>query len=276
MSESAFGNVVFGRPFDITTLGLSDLRQIDLNLIYAIKEKILPLNGYVSRNTETITPLTQSVDPVTQLTVTPYQSTYFDWCYYNPDPTNPALTGLLIQPLLSQSGNLAYIDRPNGVVYYSGVQTTPITITYDYYSVMVQDGFPDWGEDIKSVDDIRLPIVTVDFSSRQPKPFAIGGTYQESYNFIIDILANSDPQRDDLADLIETSLRYDYALTIDYKQGFPISFNGDINPTFDRGPAARWTPIRFKSTSSQVIRSAQAIDKFRHRSLIKLLITVVP
>lgn len=271
MAESVFSQLVFGRPIDISNIGgISASRNIDLNLFYTIKEKILPINGYVSRNTETVSPLTQSIDPVTDLVVTPYQSKYYDWVYYNPDPSNPSLTGLLTTPNLSTSGALAYIDYVNGTVYYSGVQTQDITMTYDYYSVYVQDGFPDWGEDVNTIKNLRVPCVTVDLSTRMPSPFALGGTFQDSRNFIIDILANNDPQRDDLTELIQTSLRYDYTNTIDYRQGFPIGFNGDKNLNFDRGPASRFNTIRFNDTSSRVIRDPGAPDKFRHHSLIML------
>ncbi len=273
MSESAFSNLVFGRPVIPSTIGgLSDLRLIDLNLIYIIKEKILPVNGYVSRVTETVSPGSQTTDPITGLQVTPYQSQFYDWVYYNPDPSNPALTGLLVVPTLSTSGSLAYIDYPNGTVYYSGTTQSPIVMTYDYYSVAVQDGYPDWGEDIKDGDETRIPLISVDFSSRTNKPFAIGGAFEEDRSFIIDILAASDSQRDDILDILETSLRYDYPYTLNYKFGFPIGFNGDRNLTFDRGPANYWKHIRFKNTSSRIIRVPMAADKYRHRAIITLTV----
>lgn len=274
MAESAFSNLVYGRPIVPSSVGgLKDLRLIDLNLISIIKEIMLPVEGYVTRFSETISPGAQDEDPETGLTVTPYKSTYYDWVYYNPDPSNPALTGLLTTPTLSTSGSLAYIDYKNGTVYYSGTQTANITATYDYYSVYVQDGFPDWGEDIKDWEDMRLPLISIDHSTRRNIPFQLGGGYSQDRSFLIDIIANSDPQRDDLTEAIENALRYDYDNTINYSYGFPTKFNGDKNLTFDRGPATRWKTIRFNDVSSKVIRSPFAEDKFRHRSLISLEIT---
>ncbi len=258
-----------------TPAQMEDLRLIDLNLIYAIKEKFLPLHGYTSKITETLGPGTQEVDPVTGLPVTPYQGTQYDWVYYNPDPSNPTLTGLITIPILSTSGNLAYVDYPNGKVYYSGVQSSNITVTYDYYSVYVQDGYPDWGDDIKNWPDIRIPLVSVDFSKRMNTPFYIGGTYQEDRIFVVDILGNSDAQRDDISDMIENQLKFNYKETINYSYGFPLKFNGDINPTFDRGPATRWKEIRFQGTNSHVVRNPMEEDKFRHRSIINSTIRTI-
>lgn len=273
MAESAFSNLVFGRPLNASVIGgMSDLRLIDLNLIYTIKEKILPLNGYVSRFTETVQPGSQTIDPETGLTVTPYKASFYDWVYYNPDPSNPSLTGLLTTPILSNSGNLAFIDYQNGTVNYSGVSSTPITMTYDYYTVYVQDGFPDYGEDIKDVDQIRIPMVTVEYTKRENDPFQIGGGFTQDRLFMIDILAHSDPQRDDIIDLIEDSLRYDYDQTIDYKYGFPLKFNGDINRSFDRGPASKWKTIRFEHTTSDIVHEPYGEEKFRHHGMITLII----
>lgn len=270
--ESSFSALVWGRPVIASQVGgLKDLRIIDLNLISIIKESMLPVEGYVSRVTETIAPGTQepSFDDNTQ-TVTPYKSTYYDWVYYNPDPSNPALTGLMTVPTISDSGSLAYIDYKNGTVYYSGSKTNSISVTYDYYSVYVQDGFPDWGEDIKDWGDMRLPLISIDYSSRRNTPFQLGGGYMQDRSFIIDIVANSDSQRDDLVDAIEQSLRYDYINTINYSYGFPLNFDGSINGNFDRGPATRWKPIRFFDVSSKVVRNPIAEDKMRHRSIITL------
>ncbi len=271
--ESSFSSLTFGRPVSPSSIGgLSDLRQIDLNLIYIIKEKMLPINGYVSSATETLSPSSQEVDPITGLTVTPYKAKYYDFVYFNPDASNPALTGLLTRPIVTPSGSLAYVDYPNGVIYFSGIQSSNIVTTYNYYSVAVQDGFPDWGEEIKDMSEVRIPLVSVDFSSRSNTPFALGGAYEENRNFMIDILANSDAQRDDLVDMIETALRYDYPYAQDFRLGFPILFNGDLNPLFDRGPASRWRHIRFKNVSSRVVRNPLAHDKMRHRALVNLSI----
>ncbi len=273
MSESIFSNLAASRPIDYSILStLSTLKLIDLNLIYLIKETVLPINGYVSRMTETVSPGSQETDPITGLTVTPYQGKYYDWVYYNPDPSNPALTGLLTVPTLSSSGSMAFVDYPNGKVYYSGTTSSQITMTYDYYSVYVQDGFPDWGSDINNAENMRLPIVSVDFGSRVDIPFYLGGKFQENRRFGIDILAGSDAQRDDLLEIIETSLRYTYNNTINYSFGFPVLSNGDKNINFDRGLASRWNPIRFDNVTSRIIHAPMASDKYRHRALINLTI----
>lgn len=271
MAESAFSAMVWGRPVDPSTVGgISDLRNIDLNLFYLIKEKILPVNGYVGRYTETVQPATQEVDPITGNVVTPFYGTYNDWVYYNPDPSNPALTGLLTTATISSSGDYAYTNYPGGAVYFSGTKTDAITMTYDYYTVYVQDGFPDWGDDPKDWDEIRIPLVSVEHRSRTNQPFAIGGRYEEDRMFAIDVLGNADPQRDDLADLIETSLRYDYPMSQDYKLGFPIDFRGDVNSSFDRGSASRWLHLRFEDTDSRVMHNYGAPDKLRHHAYINL------
>ena len=274
MAESAYSSLVWSIPIDFNKVGgISSLRNIDINVILTIKEKILPLNGYISRNTEVLSPSAQEVDPDTGLTVTPFKSTNADWVYYNPDPSSPILSGMLIQPILSVNPGLAYIDRTNGAVYFSGIQTDPVTVTYDYYTVYVQDGYPDWGEDIRNLEDIRLPIVSVDFTSRQNSPFAIGGEYQEDRNFFINVIANSDPERDDLMDIIETSLRYENIDARDYNFGFPIKLNGDINPDFDRGPATRLPDgFDFWHAESRVIRGVNTPEKLRHQGLVMLMV----
>lgn len=270
---NAFTNYVFGIPIESGDIGgLSDLRQIDLNLIYAIKEIMLPLNGYVQRFSETVSPLGQEIDPVTGLQVTQYQGTFTDWVYYNPSPTHPSLTGLLTTPTLSSSGSLAYIDYPNGAVFYSGVQSQQITMTYDYYSVYVQDGYPDLGEDPYKLEELRVPLISIDFERRKNKPFAIGGAFEEDRVFLINIVAASDSQRDDLMEMIDSSLRYDYPITLNYKNGFPINFNGDKNNNFDRTSANRWRHIRFKDNYSRVLRVPTEQDKLRHHSVTFLTI----
>lgn len=273
MSESAFSALIWGRPVDSSSIGgLSDLRLIDLNLIYTIKEKILPINGYVNRYSELISAGTVESDPFTGLPVTPYKGYYNDWVYYNPDPTNPALTGLITTPLLSQSGNLAYIDYPNGTVYYSGSQSSDVTVEYDYYSVFVQDGYPEFNDET-NFENVRVPVISVDFFKRTNNSFALGGKYEELRFFVINVTSPSDPERDDLMDILETSLRYDFNDTIDYSNGFPIDGNGDKNLVFDRND--KWKRIRFLENSSSITRNPKLPDKLRHQGSIALIIQIV-
>ncbi len=274
MSESVFTNYNFGRPIQTGSIGgLSDLRLIDLNLLYVIKEIILPINGYVNNITETIQPGQVIIDQDTNLPLTPYKSTYYDWCYYNPDPSNPSLTGLLTVPTLSQSGNLAYIDYPNGTVYYSGNLNNTITATYSYYPVYVQDGYPDFFEDIGNVSDsVRCPAISIDFLKRKNVPFALGGSFEKLRTFVINITAMSDPQRDNLLEIVLDSLKYTYANTINYSQGFPIDFNGSVNGGFDR--TNRWEKIRFLNTTTEIVRSKNwEQEKFRHQANIFLTVS---
>ncbi len=273
MADNPFAAWAAGRPIPTGSIGgLSDLRLIDLNLFYVIKEIILPLNGYVSRNSETLTPQGQITNPETLLPVTYYQTTYNDLVYYNPDPLNPALTGLITVPNLSQSGNLAYIDYPNGIIAYSGTQTSSITAQYDYYSVYVQDGYPDIGEEPKDLEDLRVPLISIDFERRRNSPLALGGSFSENRVFVINITAANDPQRDDLMDMIETSLRYTYTKTIDYRNGFPIYFTGDKNLSFDRSANNKWLNIRFADQYSRVLRLPTEVDKLRHQGLVFITI----
>lgn len=271
MSESPYSALVWGRPVNPSTVGgLSDARQIDLNLYYIIKEKILPLEGYVGRFTETISAGSPETDQDTGLTVTPYVAQERDWVYYNPDPSNPSLSGVWTVPTISVSGDIAWMDYLNGTVYYSGVKTNTIDIDYWAYSVKVFDGYPDWFEDPKRVSDIKIPMVTIDLNRRSNAPHQIGGGFSQTRHFLIDILAMSDVQRDDIAEAIEDALRYTQTETIDYTFGFPTLFNGDRNTSFDRGPGSRWKNIRFEDTDSKVIRNPFEIDKFRHRTAITL------
>lgn len=271
MSESPFSALVWGRPVDPSTIGgLSDARQIDLNLFYTIKEKILPADGYVTRLTETLTAGSPEIDQETGLQVTPYQASEKDWVYYNPDPSNPSLSGVWTVPTISVSGGIARMDYYNGIVYYSGALSNTIDIDYWAYSVKVFDGYPDWFEDPKMVADIKIPMVTIDLNRRDNNAFQIGGGYSQTRQFVIDIIGASDTQRDDILDSIEDALRYTFNQSIDYSFGFPIQFNGDRNLAFDRGPASKWKDIRFENTISRIIRNPFEIDKFRHRAAITL------
>lgn len=272
-SDNPFHALTYGRPIPTGSIGgLSDLRQISLNLIYTIKEIILPINGYVSRYSETIVPGGQIDDPVTGSQVTYYETRYKDLVYHNPDPTNPSLTGLLTTPTINTSGSLAYIDYPRGIIAYSGVVNTSITTTYDYYTVYVQEGYPELGEDPYDLDSLPVPLVSVDFERRRNAPLALGGIYQEDRVFLINVLANSDAQRGDIMDILENSLKFTYPLTIDYRNGFPIHFNGDKNLTFDRSDSNRWLPIRFSDSYSRVLRVPSEEDKLRHQGVIFLTI----
>jgi hypothetical protein len=275
VANSAYSSLVWGRPINPDDIGgLTDLRIISLNLVSLIKEVILPLNGYVSRYTETISPLQTTTDPVTGLPVTQYKLNYNDLVYYNPDASNPALTGLITRPILSQSGNLAYIDYPNGSIYYSGVQGNNISTTYDYYSVYVQAGWPDWGFDLKSLEDIRTPLISVDYAQKQNKSFAIGGTYRDFRTFVINITAGSDALRDDLVEILEDSLRIPIFKTINYKLGFPIDFNGDLNPSFNRNNL--WGTLKqLTRIKSKVYRDPRLPDKLRHQANLNMTIYIV-
>jgi len=271
MAESVYSNLVWGRPVPVATLAsMSELRIVDLNLIYILKEKILPINGYTSRYSETVQPGTPMIDPDTGFQVTPYTLKHQDLVYYNPDPANPALTGLLVVPTISNSGNLAKIDYPEGVIYYSGIASAAINVTYDTYTVFVQDGYPEIYETDYDFAKLPVPLVSVDFLKRNNDPFQIGGGYYENRTFIINVLANSDPQRDDILDVIETSLRYTITNTINYNYGFPILYDGTPNPLFDRGAATRWQPIRFNKVSSRVMRDPQETEKLRHQAVLVL------
>lgn len=271
--ESAFSSLVWGRPYAYPTFArMSDLRLIDLNLIYTIKEKILPVNGYVSRITETISPAGPIADPDTGQTVTPYTFAHRDLVYYNPDASNPSLSGLLTAPILSIASGLAKVDYVNGVAYYSGILPDQLTTTYDYYTVYVQDGFPEQYEDLYSLENMPAPMVSIDFIKRDNINLALGGRYKEDRIFVINILANSDPQRDDLADILETSLRYTLRDTIDYNLGFPILYDGTPNVAFDRGPASKWIALRLKTANSRVVRDPSLPEKLRHQAVLTLLI----
>lgn len=274
MSESVFNAFNFGRPIPTGSIGgLSDLRLIDLNLFYVIKEIILPINGYTNTITETIGPSPNTVDQETGLPLTPYISKFYDWCYYNPDITNPSLTGLLTVPTLSQSGSLAYIDYPNGTVYYSGIQNNNITATYSYYSVFVQQGYPDFFDTIgNGLTQVRFPAISIDFLKRKNIPNALGGTFQKLRTFIINIAGTSDPQRDNLLDIVSDSLKYDYSKTIDYSQGFPINYNGSINYSFNRN--ANWERIRFLNVTSQTLKEARNFEQERYRHQANVYVTI--
>ena len=275
MSNSVFSTINWGRPITSDQISnLGDLKVINLNLLYLIKETILPVNGYTNQYTETLQAGQQSIDPNTGLPVTPYQGTYKDWVYFNPDVTNPSLTGILIPPAISNSGNLAYIDYPNGTVYYSGLQTNPINITYDYYSVFVQPGYPDWGFDQKTLETLPSPAVSIDFAVKQNISFAIGGIYKDIRTFVINVTAASDSQRDDLNDILEDSLRLPINNTIDYNQGYPLNFNGDINQNFDR--TKKWKPLRqVTEITSKAFKDPKLPDKLRHQANLNMTIYTV-
>lgn len=275
MAESAFSNLVWNRPVDPTTIGgMSDLRLLDLNLIYLIKERLLPINGYISRYSETVYPINQTIDQETGLYVTPFQATYKDFTYYNPDPSNPALTGLIVTPRLGTTNGLAWIDYQNGTVYYSGNLSDPVTMEYDYYTVKVQDGFPDLNDET-DLENLAVPAISIDYQRRDNTPFQLGGGYKVNRDFILNITAVSDSQRDDLMDILETSLRYTYNDAINYKFGFPVDFRGDKNPNFDRGLASYWKQFLFNHVNSSVLRDASLPDKLRHQANIMLNIEVV-
>ncbi len=266
---SNFYNLINGLPINLSGIGgISDLELIDYNLYYLIKEVILPLNGYTANITETLSPGVQEVNQDTGLLVTPYQSSFPDWCYYNPDITNPALTGLITTPILSVSGNLEHIDYLNGTIYYSGTRNNTVDVTYSFYNVWVQDGYPEQYEEQYLTKTLRSPAVSIDFTKRKDYAQQVGGGYEQERIFNINILATSDPQRDDLMDILENSLRYPYFNTIDYRNGFPMDFNGDKGPLFNRN--SRWKEIYFQSSSSDIIRIPKAPDKLRHQGEISL------
>ena len=267
--ESAYSDLVWGRPANPNVIGgISDLKNLTYNILYLLKEQILPENGYTSRSTETIVPQGITTDPDTGLIVTPYKTSYNDLVYYNPFPASPSLTGLITYPILSQSGNLAWIDYTNGYLYYSGIQTNSITTTYDYYSVLVQHGFPELGEEGTSLENLRVPLISIDFLERKDRHFQIGGHYIERREFVINVTAANDSQKEDLIDIIDNSLTYPYNDTIDYKYGFPVDFKGRPNSLFDRGPGSRWYKIQFLSqeSKSEVIRDPRLPDKLRHQA----------
>lgn len=269
---SNFFNLNNNLPFETGRIGgLSDAENIDLNIHYLIKEIIFPLNGYVSTVTETINPGNQIVDQETGLLLTQYQSSFVDWCYYNPLPSHPSLTGLITSPILNPSGSLSHIDYQNGIVYYSGVLNNTITANYSFYNVFVQDGEPEQYDIQYLLDTLRLPAISIDSRDREDYPRQIGGDYARQRTFVINILANSDAQKYDILDILENSLRYTYSNTIDYRIGLPTLFNGNKDPAFNR--SNKWLPFYFKTESARPIRNPKLQEKLRHQAEITLIVT---
>lgn len=238
-------------------------RLTDLSLIYFIREVILPKNRYYSINNS------ESLTVVTGTSSLQWQAKNPRWVYHNPDSTT--LTNLNAPATITPTGGtLDYINYNLGRVYFT-VAPSAVSATYSAQIVNVIDGFPS----PELFENLKLPIVAVEYDDKARTGLAIGGGHFVDFNHSIYVWAENDGSRDDLTAVIEEGLQVKLPI-FNYNSGFPLSntytSQGSINTAFSRG---QMTAGQFLGVKSRNIRIPTSIDKERHRSIINTTIRVV-
>lgn len=237
---------------------------IDHSLTLYLREEAFPTRQWVINvSSEELQPYANTID--NQVEVGKFQAAFDNWIYYS-----SGVSGVTVPAVISPSTNIEYIDYENGIVSYTGVLPTSVTATYSYGVVNVIDGFPDW----EVLADTRLPVVAVQFETLTRAPFALGGGHFMDRVFNIDIFANSDSERDQVTQVIQDALKYQFPiLTLETEAQQPLDFNGSRNVNYVRDTQVQ-RYARVTDLDVRNIRVPDQIQKFSHRALVTVRVQI--
>jgi len=120
------------------------------------------------------------------------------------------------------------INYSDGAILISGSTTpdgTPTTIDFTQYYVSVIDGWP-------GIEPPDPPIVAVDMTSFQKKPFQLGAGRVSDRRVTVHIFATSSSERDDLTEFLYDAFYNRHMPVIDYRNGEPLNYDGTFNTNY--------------------------------------------
>lgn len=251
-------------------MSLQELNQaIDSSLILFLQEDAFPTRGWVINVSSELLQSYQNLE-TGDYEYGKFQARYNNWVYYS-----SGVSGVTVPATTSITASREYIDYKNGLVSFSGtIPTTPPTATYSYHVVSVIDGFPD----VDNADQYRLPLVAVDFVGMGRRPLALGGGYFVDRQYDLHVFANDDAERDQVIQVLQDSLAYQFPIMNFEATQYPLDYNGDINSSYTRNQQSTSgvrTTARVTDWSYRTIRVPDSVEKFSHRGLVTISTEVV-
>lgn len=116
------------------------------------------------------------------------------------------------------------------------------------------------------VGEYHAPFLVIDVGPYVPVGWELGGTDMVSIQFLADICADSEGQRDDLTDMFIEVLKRDADL-IDFNLGFPIDEDGRTNPEYNHD-AQKIGTIYFSDISVTPNPSGSGEEEEKNRCLV--------
>lgn len=184
-------------------------RLIDLSVYYYLKGSL-----YSNATGETLTPIDAKN----------FTSKRRHWVPSR--PVNIYRNGVLVPDLLYKvyyetdvAGGVARVSFNEPVL-----STDEISADFSYNYVRIADAFPE--------EEIGYPVLVVATGVTRGLPFELGGPPEIVTSLYLDLFAQGEGQRDDMADAIREALDAGCPL-IDFNLGFPLLPDGTMNPSHD-------------------------------------------
>lgn len=140
--------------------------------------------------------------------------------------------------------------------------STPTSVTYSWNYVSVIKGWP-------GIDPPPLPLVAIDIDSSSTAPLQLGPGYISNRAAKIHIFASSNAERDDITDILFSSLRGNSTTLIDYSLGDYLDPNGYYDNTFSPTEVPGVSSLYFENVTSRNVNSpGDWADLNKYRSVL--------
>ena len=240
------------------------------SLVLYLREDAFPSRGWTANVTSELLQPYQNIE-TGQFELGKFQAQYQNWVYYS-----IGVSGVTVpaQITASPTQTQSYINYPRGMVAFTQQPyPTTVTATYSYYIVNVIDGFPD----LDNIESLQLPAVSVDLGPIRRNPLQIGGGFFVNRTFDLDVFARNDSERDQIVEVLDNALSYNFQILDFELADYPLNFNGDRKSTYSKSIGSTSGVVAtayVKEFSVQPIRIADAIKKMQHRALVTIDVQV--
>lgn len=218
-------------------------RMEDMSLQHWIKDVIIPLK-WVEKVVNV--PLNFNSEKSRYEAVVQWLPNFLDegrgWVFFDPAGTGSCVTTDI--PSVEQSTRLTVFNESGSAInaslfsvnYIDGAielpggatttaEGTPTLIDFTQYYVSVIDGWP-------GTDPPDLPVVAVEMTGYDKRPFQLGGGRKSVRRVAIDVFATSSAERDDLTEFIYDAVYNRHIPVFDFRQGEPLNYDGTYNTTW--------------------------------------------
>jgi len=195
---------------------LSESREIDLSMLYYVKDVVLPFGGWVSEKNRA---------PLSRIGTSRIYSSGIKWWTYSSQATYPVH---VYDGVSEIPDNKYVIDYLNGRVTIDVTYSisSQISATFSYDTAHVHDSWD------SAVDDSASPVVFIDFMTSRVTPLCLGKSKMVKRDYRIDIRSTDEEICQSIADSVEQG--FDFVLPIiDFSSAMPLKSDGTKNPSFD-------------------------------------------
>lgn len=240
------------------------LRLEGIALFSYLKNEVLPVHFSEWAYNEALVYSSTLVSYVPESTLVPHPTSkgrgwvFFDEATVNGSTVIDATSEQTTR--VSVTGASSYtIDYFRGAIKNPNTIPTEISYTYNYISVI--DGWP--GEDVPP-----LPVISIDLNKMSKQGLQIGGGKRNIRELYIEIFAQSNPERDDITEILYDSLFTRNIAVKDFSTGFYLKPDGTYNTGFvpTTGGYIYVTDVQARTINNKTDLSLTN----RHRSVITL------